>query len=132
MHLEVDEAHKVYGGRSKLPGLVKAWRERLQAHKIELTVTGITATPLYEGEKAPKAAKERERLAQRCGTLLGVPPVAKGATAVATLADCTVEANAEAASAIFKVTRQLQTPAPKAFEPHVVKIPGTRPSKELK
>ena len=131
VHLEVDEAHKAYGGRGALPGLVAAWRERLHARDIELVVTGITATPLYVGKKAPKAAKERERLAQRCGTLLGVP-VTKGATYVATLAGCTVEVDAEAAAAIFQVTRQLQTHAPEAFESHVVKIPGARPSKELK
>lgn len=131
MHLELDEVHKLYGGRGALPTLVAAWREYLRARRIVLIETGITATPKYAGEKAPKANKERERLAQRCCTLLGVP-VAQKASAIATLAECTVEADAEATAAIFRETRQLQTRAPEGFESHTVAVLGTRPSAELK
>ena len=104
IHLQYDEVHKACVGRSKMPALAAAWRERLGVRKFTLIVTGITATPMYKGGGAHKSGNERARIAQRYCTLLGI----KG-EACTDLDERTVEIDTKCHEAITSVTRKLQT-----------------------
>ena len=130
-HLQYDEIHKAFGGRSKMPTLMKAFSECLGAIGIHLVITGITATPLYKGEGASKAGKVRERLAQRCCMILRCPANAKDVTACDTIETCTVEIDDACHKKIVAKTGRLQAPAPKEFKTHEVAIPGPQPSKNM-
>ena len=67
IRLAIDEAHKAYGGCSNKPARIAAWREALSEHKVALVVTGVTATPLWDGK-----GKAQAGLAKRACTVLGV------------------------------------------------------------
>ena len=125
IHLEMDEGHKDYKGRSSKPARVKAFCDVLRKEGITPVVTSITATPLWDVK-----GKDKERLAKRACTVHG-NEVGEGQTALGVLEEGMVEVSAEDTAAIFAVTKPLQTPVPEAFEKCEVALPTATPSQEV-
>ena len=124
IHIEADEVHKWYQGRSIKPGQVAAFREELRKQDITLVVTGITATPVWDVK-----GKDQDRLAKRACMLFGL----EADKPIEILAENTIEVSSEDAEAISAVTRPLQlTPAPETFEEREINILDGGKSQELK
>ena len=126
VHIEIDEVHKSYMGRSNKPSQVVAFREKLRKDGISLLVTGITATPGWDVK-----SEAQVRVAKRACTLLGLEAVSDKSP-VEVLKENTIEVSEQDAEAIFAVTKPLQTSAPETFKKRNVDILDGDPSQELK
>lgn len=128
IHLIFDEGHKGYKGRHGKPALVAAFRRKLGKKGIDVHVTSVTDTPLWDVK-----GKEQPRLAQRACTFLGLE-VGEGEEAVDVLSsdETMVAVTSEDAKDHFAITKPLQTAPPERFERREVAIPSGAPTQELK